>query len=118
MGHVSMPRTTHTLEMTQLADLNARLSEHRAVITAAEIGLEGAHPTDVEPGDGKRGGLPGSAVLVRLGWDGPPEFPYVHACFSAAGESAGKETIWLVDLHTAGLRTLDHRLGMRQQWGA
>ena len=96
MRHVSMPGTTHTVEMAQLRELNARLREHTPEITAADLGL-GAGP----------------AVLERLCWDGPPEFPYVHAHFTATTPSAGR----IVDLHTGALRELSRRLGVRHRWG-
>jgi hypothetical protein len=116
MARVSLPRTTHTLELSQLDELNARLKAHGPTITAADLGLEGA--TDLAARAG--GGLPGSAVLVRLCWDGPPDYPYVHAHFSAAdpGSSTGREASRIVDLHTQALRELSHRLGTHQQWGS
>jgi hypothetical protein len=104
-----MPRTSHTLELAQLADLNARLSKHRSPVTAVDLGLQDAPPPASRPA----GGLPGSAVLVRLCWDGPPEFPYVHAHFTVTDESADR----VVDLHTAALRALGLRLGAHQRWG-
>ncbi len=109
MGHVSMPKTTHTVELTQLADLNSRLSEQRPEITAGGLRLSG---------------VPKAALLTRLCWDGPPDFPYVHAHFTLADDdntgSAKKPAQpndWIVDLHTAALQELSHRLGARQQWG-
>jgi len=109
MRHVSLPRTTHTLELSQLAELNARLHEQGARITAAELGLEGAAGLDARLPDG----VPADAVLERLCWDGPPEFPYVHAHFAVAG----RDLSGIVDLHTGALRELSARLGVRQQWG-
>lgn len=99
MPRVSLPRTTHTLELAQLNELNAGLREHTPAITVADLGLEG---------------VLGSAVLERLCWDGPPEYPYVHA--HVTGSEPGAPSI--VDLHTVALRELSRRLGLRQQWGA
>jgi hypothetical protein len=106
MGHVSRPRTTHTVEMSQLTELNARIRENELSITPSDLGLPG----------GSR-----SAVLVRLCWDGPPDFPYVHAHFAQTRSGHRVEgehpTDRIVDLHTAALRELSRRLGVRQQWG-
>jgi hypothetical protein len=110
MGHVSLPWTTHTLELAQLAELNARLDGHGVRITASELGLEGARNLDAE----MDGGLPASAVLVRLCWDGPPDYPYVHGHFALADQSQSG----FVDLHTNALNELSRRLGVHQQWGA
>jgi hypothetical protein len=110
--HQSLPSTTHTVELSQLADVNERL-KHRSgsEITAAELGLEGAKQLS----GGADGGLPGSAVLIRVCWDGPPEYPYIHGHFVVADTRAAP----IVDLHTAALRKISRRLGMRQQqWGA
>jgi hypothetical protein len=116
MARVSLPRTTHTIELAQLDDLNARLGEHRSAITAADLGLAGA--TGLNAGTSR--GLPGSAVLARLCWDGPPDYPYVHAHFTLSDPPpvGEQETDTIVDLHTAALRELSRRLGTRQQWGA
>jgi hypothetical protein len=110
VSHMSLPRTTHTVEMSQLAELVRRLSDLRSRITAAELGLAGAKTLAGQPDDE----LPASAVLVRLCWDGPPEFPYIHAHFGIGDHGASR----IVDLHTAALRALGRRLGVRQQWGS
>jgi hypothetical protein len=110
VNRTPIARTTHTLEMSQLAELNNRLSEHGSGITAAELGLAGAKTLAGQPDDE----LPGSAVLVRLGLDGPPDYPYIHAHFGIADQGATR----IVDLHTAALRELGRRLGLHQQWGA
>jgi hypothetical protein len=109
MKRVSLPRTTHTVVLSQLAELNHRLGEHSPRITASELGLAGAKTLAGRPDDR----LSGSAVLVRLCWDGPPEYPYIHAHFAIADHDLPRP----VDLHTAALRELSHRLGVRQQWG-
>jgi hypothetical protein len=100
------PTTTHTVEMGQIVDLNHRLQgtlQH--VVTAADLGLEGAELLGHASAR-----LPGPAVLVRLCWDGSPEFPYIHAHFSS-------DDSLVVDMHTAALQELSHRLGLRQTWG-
>jgi len=109
MKRVSLPRTTHTLVLSQLAELNQRLSEHRPRITAAELGLAGAETMTGRPDDK----LSDSADVVRLCWDGPPEYPYIHAHFAIAEQEIPQH----VDLHTAALTKLGRRLGVHQQWG-
>jgi hypothetical protein len=104
----SLPQTTHTLEMAQVAELNARLADHRgaSAITAEAIGMGGArlHPSGAA-------GLAGDAVLVRVSWQGSPEFPDVYGHFGPGRGSS--EAL----LHTAALNQLAHFLGVRQCWG-
>jgi hypothetical protein len=111
MNHTPRPGTTHTVEMSQLAELNNRLSEHQSGprVTASELGLAGARMLSGRAD----GGLPGSAVLARLGWEGPADFPYVHGHFGVVGQKASL----VVELHTAALGELGRRFGVRQQWG-
>ncbi|HEX8509994.1 MAG TPA: hypothetical protein VF635_10955 [Propionibacteriaceae bacterium] len=113
-GHATPLRTTHThtLEVDQIDELNRRLAEDsRAPITAKDLGLEGARLLHHhEPG----AVAPGSSLLVRLCWDGPPGWPYIHAHFAAAPGTADS---LVVDLHTAALRLLSQRLHVRQVWG-
>lgn len=99
--------TTRTVEMLQVADLNARLAQ-RPRLTAADLGLAGV-PVRADGSD-----LPATAVLGRLAWDGVPEFPDIHAVFAPTPSS---EARLVVDLHTAALRELSRRLGLRQIWG-
>lgn len=105
-GH-QVPATTHTLEMTQLAELNLRLANTRSpVITAGEIGMTGAHP-HADP----TASLPASATLDKVTWEGSPEFPTIH------GHFGGSAKIMSVDLHTAALQEASRRLHLRQRWG-
>jgi hypothetical protein len=108
----SSPTTTSTVEMAQIADLNARLrsSADRTPITATDLGLDGASLLSERPA----GTLPGTAVLDRLCWDGPPEYPYIHAHFSTNG---GKTAPLIADIHTRALQQLSHRLRARHVWG-
>jgi predicted heme/steroid binding protein len=103
--------TTHTVDMAQIDDLNARLSTSGGapVISAADIGLDGAAVMGSSSLH-----LAGSAVLVRLCWDGAPEFPDIHAHFSTGGDVARTTR---VDLHSAALRELSHRLHAHHVWG-
>lgn len=102
--------TTHTVDMAQIADLNTRLSTNTgSTVSAADVGLEGAAVNGSSAVT-----LAGSAVLARICWDGAPEFPDIHAHFSAG---AGDEGALVVDLHTAALREISRLLHARHAWG-
>ena len=112
MPHATLARTTRTVELSQLAELNVRLLDpsRDAEVTAAQLGLEGSK---VSSGP-EVGGLPDSAVLHRVCWDGPPEWPYIHGHFALG--RGGLDSL-VVDLHTDALVALSHRLHVRQLWG-
>lgn len=117
----SRSRTTHTLEMAQIDALNDRLAQRRSqgtLITAADLGLAGA---PLLPGRAGGGAVSASAVVLSVGWDGDPEFPYLHARLSAGSEPGPDATPTghgpRVDLHSAALQELGRRLGLRQTWG-
>lgn len=119
--HPSLSRTTHTLEMAQIDELNTRLAQHRAEgrpITAADLGLTGA---TLLAGRAPGGTVASSAVVTGIGWDGDPDFPYLHARFSAGqdegSEMAGSNHSPRVDLHSAALKELCRRLRLHQVWG-
>jgi hypothetical protein len=105
----SLPPTTHTLEMAQVAELNERLNRRpaSAAVTAAALGMGGA---PLQPSGAA--GLAADAVLVRLSWQGSPEFPDVYGHFGA-----GRGGRLQVLLHTAALDQLGKLLGIRQRWG-
>jgi hypothetical protein len=104
MVRLPVAKTTHTVEVAQLEALNDRLATHhnRPRITAADLELP-------EPP------LPGNAVLVRICWEGPPEYPYIHGHFRSPAEARPS---MMADLHTQALTELTRRLHVRQQWGA
>jgi hypothetical protein len=108
MKRSSLPQTTHTLEMAQVVELNERLADHcgPTAITAEAVGMAGArlhlHHAAV---------LAGDAVLVRVSWQGSPEFPDIYGHF---GPGPGPAEVLF---HTAGLNQLAHALGVRQRWG-
>lgn len=104
--HVSA--TTHTVDMAQIAELNARLAV-RTRLNAAQLGLG---RTRVRSGGADE--LPPTAVLRELVWDGEPGFPYVHAVFAPSPESPAR---LMVDLHTPALRALCRLLSLHQIWG-
>ncbi len=111
MERCSVPPTTHTLEMEQIAALNARLADtspsRRPAITAEDLTLTG-----VQVWPHASGPLPAEAVLLRICWDGDPEFPDLHGHFATPQQGDR-----VVDLHTAALRTISRRLDTRQRWG-
>ncbi|MGN6301403.1 MAG: hypothetical protein ACTHN8_09980 [Angustibacter sp.] len=101
MGAHLLARTTHTVELRQVAELNAALSRGRRRLTAGSIGAPTA--------------LPDQAVLTSLECQGPPSYPYVFGCFEAAGPAAGTTR---VELHTPQLRAICDQLSLRAQtWG-
>ena len=102
MIHTSLPRATHTVAMSQIANLNRQLIDHRATpITAAQLRLD---ESKVLPyGDT---GLPATAVLHRLCWDGPPEFPSIHGHFT----DGTRHGSLVVDLPIKGLKEIRRRL--------
>jgi hypothetical protein len=103
-----LPATTHTVEMAQITDLNRRLSNAVSpVITAQELDMAAA---------GLVGGsstLDGRAVLVRLSWEGSPEFPTVHGHFKETGTGQ----VVTAELHTHALKEMSRRLHLQQRWG-
>jgi hypothetical protein len=105
----SLPPTTHTLEMAQVAELNECLRNRSSTtpVVAAALGLGGAL---LRPSGGA--GLADDAVLVRLSWAGSPEFPDIYGHFGP-----GRGGRLQVLLHTAALNELGHLLGVRQRWG-
>ena len=104
----ALPPTTHTLEMAQIEDLNERLIGHRSdPVTAAAIGM-GNTPLLRTAGQ-----LPDAAVLVRVSWQGSPEFPDIHGHFTSG---QGGPPLCAA-MHTAALDQLGRHLGLRQRWG-
>jgi len=100
--------------MTQIAELNDRLRTRDAAepIIANDLDLTGV---TVLSGDiTGYANLPAEAILQHLSYDGPPEFPYIHAQFRPDPNAVGAVT---VDLHTHALRELSRRLRVREVWG-
>ena len=112
-GH-QLSGTTHTVEMEQLAELSSalRARDPSQAISASLLGLEGV---GLFSGSYAGGGLPGDAVLLSVSFDGPPDFPYVHAHFRRGHGDQGPIT---VDLHTDALRRLSRLLHFQHVWGA
>jgi len=108
-----MPTTTHTVVMSQLAEINECLTDrHRTqAIIAGDLGLGQVATTDTRAAER----LPESAVLVKVCADGPPEYPYIHAHF--AGPGFTEHPPLPIALHTDALRSLSRRLGLHHRWG-
>jgi hypothetical protein len=111
--HHQLSGTTHTVELEQLAELSDGLAgrDPGEAISASMLGLQGAELTS----EGADGGLPAEAILARLSFEGPPEYPYVHGYF---GSRPGDDGSLRVDLHTDALRRLSHLLHLQHTWGA
>jgi len=107
--------TTHTVEMAQIAAINDRLRarESAQAIHASNLGMQGVELSSGSVHDNDHD-LPGEATITGLSFDGPPEFPYVHAHFITDLSGQGSLT---VDLHTDALRKLSHLLGLQHVWG-
>ena len=107
--HNGLPATTHTVEMTQITDMNRRLTNAVSpVITAAELGMTGADVVGLGPD-----GLDASAVLLNVTWEGSPEFPTVHGHFREPGGERPRSA----GLHTEALKVISRRLHLQQRWG-
>jgi len=100
--------TTHTIEMAQINEINAKLRPPSGVvITSSEL------PLEIQPGD-RRVPVEPSALLTSLAWVGSPSFPDIYAYFSAPGSD---DSMRCVRLHTAALKEISHRLNCRHAWG-
>ncbi|GAA2104968.1 hypothetical protein GCM10009841_23410 [Microlunatus panaciterrae] len=104
--------TTHTVEMDQLAQLNEGLKGRPPgeAITASDLGLSGMRPISTDARRSRP--LAARAVLERLSYEGPPEYPYIHAHF----RTPELETT-VVELHTPALRRLSQMLHVQALWG-
>lgn len=97
-----LSRTTHTLDMEQIAELDDRLVAPNArTVTAEELGIADAR-------------LAPSAALTKVWWEGAPEFPYIFGDFAA---SSGSGAAVHVALHTPHLLKLSQLLGLHHRWG-
>jgi hypothetical protein len=102
------PSTTHTIEMAQIKEINAKLRRRSGVvITASEL------PLETQPGD-RHVPVDPSAPLTRLSWTGSPSFPDIAAHFTAPGSKGSRRGVLL---HTAALKEISRRLGLHHAWG-
>jgi len=90
MRHALGP-STHTLELDQVAELNAQLAAGRGLAPAA---LD----------------LPATGALRQVIAEGPPNFPYLYGRFD---DPAGGR----MPLHTEHLRALSRQLHLNHHWG-
>jgi len=116
--------TTHTVELSQLAEINERLAAQSGSsrITAGALGLSSATPTAGREGRP----VPPAAVLIRLCGDGPPEYPYIHGHFALPNAGDDQQTARaagsvlagpVVAMHSPALSAISHALGLRHRWG-
>jgi hypothetical protein len=110
MTHHPLDPTSHTIEMEQIEELNARLAEkHAPRVSSADLGLSGAR---IPHGAGQT--LSGQEVVQQVSWRGVPDFPDIYAEFGVSGAS---ESAVPVLLHTAQLRELSRQLHCTHHWG-
>jgi hypothetical protein len=112
MSNLHMPATSHTVVLSQLAELERALmksAQRHDLVTANELGLKDVRVLSRN----ETTTLPDGAVLEQLWWDGPSEYPFVHASFRIKGSTDSVQ----IDLHTASLQALSHRLQLRHSWG-
>jgi hypothetical protein len=122
-----MSPATHTVELQQIRDLNARLeaaADGRP--TARELGMASAELNPRVPIAGEQSpvGAPadrtlgGDERLAHLFIEGPPDFPYIWAAFHPAGAVVGADvTPMIASIHTSALQWLSARFGLRHRWG-
>lgn len=102
------PASTHTIEMAQIKEINAKLKRGSdVVITGSEL------PLETQPGD-RNGPVDPSARLRKVSVTGSPSFPDIFAHFAAPGS---KESRRGVQLHTAALQEISRRLKLHHAWG-
>jgi len=110
MSHHPLDPTSHTIEMQQIDELNARLAEDNApTVTSGDLGMTGT----AMAGSGGQG-LSGHEVVMNVTWRGTPDFPDIYAGFGARGTT---EPSTQVLLHTRHLRELSHLLHCSHHWG-
>jgi hypothetical protein len=116
--------TTHTIELSQIRELNNRLRPHRADrqdaagITAEMLEVERSHAG--EPAlrtIGSQTRLPLAATLHHVQGEGPPDYPYIVGAFEESPGSPPAAYLE-VSLHTGALRRLSRILGCHHIWGA
>ena len=120
MSHHGLAPATHTTELRQIAELNARIAgADGKQITAGVLGMADVpiDPVMIEatgaPGE-RPATLPASAILQRIVVVGPPSYPYVYGLFGA--DQANPPEL-RAPLHTAALRVLSERYHLRHSWG-
>jgi hypothetical protein len=100
--------TTHTVMLTQLSEINARLADRprSSPVTPDDLGVLVTAVPGARP--------PAVAVLDHLSCSGDPEWPLIEAHFDRGWPGGGSVA---VRMHTPSLRRLSKLLGLRQVWG-
>lgn len=121
--------TTHSLEMTQIQQINQHLAGDASPPRAQDLGLTGAavHPDHVDTVAAHRTHLPvhlfssrltahslrAEARLLHLVAAGSPTFPYIYGLFTA--ETGAR--LLPVTLHTEQLRKISAHYRLHHRWG-
>lgn len=120
MSHHTLSPTTHTTELRQIAELNGRITgADGKQITAGALRMAGV-PIDTVmieatgAPSGRPAVLPADAIVQRIVGEGPPSYPYVYGLFGADRANSPELR---APLHTAHLRMLSKRYGLRHSWG-
>jgi hypothetical protein len=132
MSAHTLSRSTQTVELVQVLEINERLrlaqeAGDLVLVTAERLGLTGAQvhlrvidraATAVIPVQERRRELPclpASAALARLLAAGAPTAPYLYGVFAETG--AGRRELPIL-LHTDHLRAISSALSLRRHlWG-
>jgi|tagenome__1003787_1003787.scaffolds.fasta_scaffold19631563_1 hypothetical protein len=134
-AHTIAP-TTQTLELRQIAEINARLRQVRAaeLLRADDLGVGGteviaghvdavaAHlshlPQHVGSGPRSSGIVSQEDRLLQLVAVGSPIFPYIYGLFgSGRAADSGRGRLLPVTLHTAQLQQISKHFRMHHHWG-
>jgi hypothetical protein len=99
MSDHHLARTTHTVELDQIQEINAALAVGHRRVTAGSVGTPARVAAD--------------SVLESLDTEGSPSYPYIFGRFhrQAVGE------VERVELHTPQLRAISRALSLSQVWG-
>ncbi|MBI4939841.1 MAG: hypothetical protein HY830_03745 [Actinobacteria bacterium] len=90
----AVPRTTHTMNLDQVAEINERLPT--AGLSTSDVGVESP-----------------AGVLAEIVLEGSPTFGYLWARLRAGGQEAGR-----VLLHTEHLKAISRALHLpHHHWG-
>lgn len=117
--HHELARSTHTLELQQIHELNTELATAEQTgtgISAESLGMTG-HPVTGPAGTTAPRGLPAQAVLDHLAAEGPPDFPYIVGRFRIRGGTEAGAAPLRADMHTTVLRRLSAALHLHHLWG-
>jgi hypothetical protein len=129
--------TTHSLEMTQVQQINEYLAGDRHELRAQDLGLADVvvHPDHVDTVAAHRAHLPvhliplplaveklgPEACLVHLVAAGSPTFPYIYGLFTNSAGTMSLTDVGArllpVTLHTHQLRLISAHCRLHHRWG-